>query len=504
MTPYSHSVVLGSTGTGKTECLYKNLLKIYSHFPNKEKPFLLFTDPKGDTAAYELLARKAGYKTLIYNFGNPMASIRYNFLASIYNDYHRACAIKKQIENNEIGRKFNGVFYSKKDEAVAAANGIMHTIINDMEDYIDEIGDIIIEPSKDPLWSNGAKTLFKAIVITLLRMSEDPRLKITKDHFTISNIARMAYCNDNSHEAIQFYMKKYASDRVEVSSVLGGIYGLAAAETRDSYLTSLTIPLSKYLSSTTNALTSSCDVDLADIVRSDEPYAIFVVTNGQPVITGRLCSLFMNQLINEAVNYAKNLPNNRLPRPFLLLADEFANMPPLPNMTERISTLRSFGVYLMMALQSIPQLDMVYKEQARATILDNVDLIFFLGSNNAETRSWVVDLFGETGRYGCVAGTGTDGSVSINSSIENTTLIKKSDLESLRLGEMYIQSRKSGKYKLRSFFSPAFLQDDASVWTKPLFVKYRYFDPNKNVIDLNKLYEADKPAPKKNKSFWDD
>ena len=46
--PLTHTLVTGSSGTGKSEVFYKNFINILTRVEDKSKPSLLITDLKGD------------------------------------------------------------------------------------------------------------------------------------------------------------------------------------------------------------------------------------------------------------------------------------------------------------------------------------------------------------------------------------------------------------------------------------------------------------------------
>ena len=50
--PFSHTLVMGSTGTGKTEVFYKNQMKVFANMPDDIKPSFQMNDVKADVATW--------------------------------------------------------------------------------------------------------------------------------------------------------------------------------------------------------------------------------------------------------------------------------------------------------------------------------------------------------------------------------------------------------------------------------------------------------------------
>lgn len=78
----------------------------------------------------------------------------------------------------------------------------------------------------------------------------------------------------------------------------------------------------------------------------------------------------------------------------LLLMDEFARFGKLPLITDAVSTLRSKNVNICIVIQSLAQLDKIYGEHDRRTILDNCQFQVILRANDAETQQYFSSLIG--------------------------------------------------------------------------------------------------------------
>jgi type IV secretion system protein VirD4 len=101
------------------------------------------------------------------------------------------------------------------------------------------------------------------------------------------------------------------------------------------------------------------------------PTAIFIAVHPSEADDIKwFTSAFTMQLMKYLSKAAEQSPKRRLPRSVALYLDEFGNQF-IPNFPDYISLVRSMGVAIMMAVQSLSQLQARYGEEAKDTILAN-------------------------------------------------------------------------------------------------------------------------------------
>ncbi|MFB9324299.1 type IV secretory system conjugative DNA transfer family protein, partial [Cryptosporangium minutisporangium] len=88
--------------------------------------------------------------------------------------------------------------------------------------------------------------------------------------------------------------------------------------------------------------------------------------------------------------------NGKLPNPVRLLLDEFNNIGTIPLFEERLSTTRSYKIYVSMVIQSLEQLRDRYGKGKAAEIMDNCDTTMFLGTNDEEAKEYFSKKLGTT------------------------------------------------------------------------------------------------------------
>lgn len=160
--------------------------------------------------------------------------------------------------------------------------------------------------------------------------------------------------------------------------------------------------------------------------------AIFCITDETHPESYDICKAFIDHLISALKIRSDKI--GPLERDFHFLADEFANMPQLPNIINRITTLRSYKIRLHMGIQSFDQLDERYTEKVRNNIIDNCDCQVFFGTNNTKTVKEFATSLGEKTAPITSYGIGNDGKLSLSVSAANRPLVRNCDLASLKFG----------------------------------------------------------------------
>lgn len=121
------------------------------------------------------------------------------------------------------------------------------------------------------------------------------------------------------------------------------------------------------------------------LVYSDKPVALFIVTPPDKTEYAGLVSLMIDQIFNAnyeiALNSIGRITTNRIQ--FVL--DEFANIPTIPNMSTKLSIGLGQNICFMMFIQNLEQLEEKYGKENTASILGNCSLNILIKSTSAET-----------------------------------------------------------------------------------------------------------------------
>lgn len=490
-TKFSHATVIGSTGTGKSEVIVKNMLQIFSRYPDDKKPSFVASDLKGDISRqlYSQL-KNSGYEVIVMDMKRPYQSSRYNFMSRIYDDHHEAVRLRRMLAEG-YGDEYEKDGYSSKEEAINAVNAKIYTLTDNVEKAIDELANIIIvcNDNKDLSWFQGARTMFSAIVLTLLKDSENEKNGMTREAFTIANVCRAAFHTDDDCEEIISWLRR-ADELLTVQNAITGNYELRAKVTRDGYISTINTALGAYTTNAIGVLTeSSDDIDLREVAKREKPYAIFLITDDRQKVTNSIAMMFINDLVAELTQYADSRDYDYIKRDFVFLLDEFANMPPMPEMSRKITTLRSRRMWMIMAIQSIQQLSQVYGSETCEIILDNCDMSIFLGSNNLSTKEIFANSMGQRAGISASYQKGNDGNTSESVTTANIPVVRISDLERLTLGEFYIRARAISN--LKSSMIPYFLRMESSLASDYKDGMFRHYDPRANLYNISDVLKRE-------------
>ena len=116
--------------------------------------------------------------------------------------------------------------------------------------------------------------------------------------------------------------------------------------------------------------------------------------SGGDVIREFYSEKLAKEFIEEIQNARIQKGTNSLPWHVRFLLDEFANITALPIFSERLATMRKYGISCLIILQNLEQLKKNYKEDY-GTIKGNCDTFCFLGSAEIETAREVSELLGD-------------------------------------------------------------------------------------------------------------
>lgn len=102
-------------------------------------------------------------------------------------------------------------------------------------------------------------------------------------------------------------------------------------------------------------------------------------------------------MISQLFSYLERRPDKSMGTeclPVLLLLDEFARFGKIEGIANALSTLRSKDVHIVLALQSLAQLDKFYGVDERRIICDNCQYKLILHAGDPETQKYLSDLVG--------------------------------------------------------------------------------------------------------------
>ena len=346
-----HNLIIGSTGAGKTEMTIQPMVKVLA----KKGESMIITDPKGEIYEKNALElQEKGYNIVLLNFRNPQNGNCWNPLTLPYQLYasgnqDKACELLEDLALN--------ILY---DEA---------------------------SKGQDPFWEKTSADYFAGLSLALF---EDAK----PEEINLNSINLMTTAGEDKIGNTT-YIKEFFSDKdqgspayINVASTL-----MAPNETKSSILSVFKQKI-KLFSSRENLseMLSHSDFDMHNIGRKKT--AVFIVIQDEKKTYHSLVTIFLKQCYETLISVAQE-SGGKLPFRTNFILDEFANMPPLKDVTTMVTAARSRKIRFTFVIQNFAQLYEVYGKENGETIKGNCGNIIYLISSELAALEEISKMCGE-------------------------------------------------------------------------------------------------------------
>lgn len=346
-----HNLIIGSTGAGKTQTTVLPMV----HLLSKKGESMIVTDPKGEIyeETAEMLKAK-GYNIILLNFRDPQQGNAWNPLSLPYSLYR------------------NG----NSDKATELLEDLALNILYDEN-----------SKAQDPFWEKTSADYFSGLALALF---DDA----TEDQINLNSINLMTTLGEEKFGATT-YVKEYFSYKdpagaayINASSTL-----MAPSETKGSILSVFKQKI-KLFSSRENLseMLSHSDFDMREIGKNKT--AVFIVIQDEKKTYHSLVTIFLKQCYETLISVAQESGGKLSYRTNFIL-DEFANMPPLKDVTTMVTAARSRNMRFNFIIQNFAQLYEVYGKENGETIKGNCGNIVYLISTELSALEEISKMCGE-------------------------------------------------------------------------------------------------------------
>lgn len=354
-------IVIGGSGTGKSRFFVKpNLLQANASY--------IITDPSGELLqSHGQYLKDMGYKIKVFNLVDMDLSNKYNPFNYIREE------------------KSEGDFETKIDQ-----NGIAQ-MINTFIVNTTPAG----KSSSDPFWENAEKLLLTSICFYL---KENHGVKKDINFYKVTELITYAIPKEDGEktELDKIFEEVEKNDPDSIALFNYKNFKQAAGDTAKSIVISAQARLFQFSLSKVRNLTSEDNIDLSSVGK--EKTAVFCILPSADTTFNWIVSLLYSQLFETLYYQAEHNKNKRLKIPVVFYLDEFANIGKIPDFTNKLATMRKYGISCSVILQNLNQLEKMYEKDYKS-LVGNCDSIVFLGSGEKDTQKYFSELLGSTTIY---------------------------------------------------------------------------------------------------------
>ena len=334
----AHNIVIGATGSGKTQAVVFPMVQSLA----KKGESMIITDPKGEI--YEQTAnmlKERGYNIVVLNFRSPQNGNAWNPMALPYQLYK---------EGNS-------------DKAIELLDDLALNIL-----YEEKNG------NADPFWEKSAADYFTGLALGLFEDAEEEQINLNSMNL-MSNLGEERFGGPNNNYIKEYFNSKDPSRPAYVNAS-GTVF--SAEDTKQGVLSTFKQKV-KLFSSRDNLseMLSYSDFDMKEIGR--QRTAVFMVVQDEKKTLHPLATIFIKQVYETLIDVAQE-SGGKLPFRTNFILDEFANMPPLKDVTTMVTAARSRLIRFTFIIQNYAQLTQVYGKENAETIKGNCNIMYLISS----------------------------------------------------------------------------------------------------------------------------
>ena len=387
-----HSLVIGATGSGKTQTIIFPTVEILA----KKRESMIITDPKGEIyEATSNMLRDKGYDVQVLNFRDPQEGNCWNPMTLPYKMYK---------EGNQ-------------DKAIELLDDLAANIL-----YEEKSG------NADPFWEKTSADYFSGLTLALFDDAKE-------EEVNLNSISLMTTVGEDKFGG-STYMKDYFNMKDPSSAAYTNASGtiMAPNETKGSIISVFKQKIKLFATrDNLSEMLSHSDVNLDTI--GEKPTALFIVIQDEKKTYHSLVTILLKQCYETLIATAQK-HGGKLPVRTNFLLDEFANMPPMKDITTMITAARSRLIRFTMIIQNFAQLDQVYGKENAETIRGNCGNLIYLITTELKALEEISKMCGE------VKSKKDDKTAS-------TPLVTVSDLQKMKQFEVIIMRLRLNPFKTK-------------------------------------------------------
>lgn len=387
-----HNLVIGSTGSGKSEMIVKPMVNLLA----KKGESMIITDPKGE---------------LYRECGNMLKERDYNIILLNFRDTQNGNAW------NPLHLPYEYYIKGNKDKATELLDDVALNILYDPS-----------SKSDSDFWEKSAADYFSGLALGLFEDATEKQVNLNSINL-MSTVGEERYATSN-------YIKEYFQIKGESSSpyIFASNTINAPSDTKGGILSTFRQKIRLFSSrEALSEMLSYSDFEMTDIGKKKT--AVFLLIHDEKKTYHSLMTIFIKQCYETLIDVAQE-NGGKLPYRTNFILDEFANMPPLKDVDSMVSAARSRDIRFTFIIQNFAQLNDVYGQEVAQVIKGNCGNLVYLISTEIAALKEISEMCGE------VKSKEKDKTAS-------TPLITVSDLQKLKLGQVIIIRLRTNPFKTK-------------------------------------------------------
>lgn len=387
-----HYLVMGATGSGKSVIVAKPMIKLLA----KHGESMILTDPKGELYEETAELLKANdYNIITLNFRDPQRGNAWNPMSLPYKLYK---------EGNT-------------DKAIELLDDLALNILYEEKS------------SGDPFWEKTAADYFTGLALGLFEDGTPEQINVNSVNL-MSSLGEERFGGPNNNYAKEYFNSKDPSKAAYINAS-GTVF--TADETKQGIIATFKQKM-KLFSERENLseMLSYSDFDMREIGRKKT--AVFLIVQDEKKTLHPLATIFIKQCYETLIDVAQE-SGGKLPFRTNFILDEFANMPPLKDVTTMVTAARSRLIRFTFIIQNFAQLTQVYGKENGDTIRGNCNLLYLISSEIAALEE-ISKMCGEVKSKD-------------KEKTASTPLVTVSDLQRLSQFEIIVLRRRMFPYKTK-------------------------------------------------------
>lgn len=324
-----HIAIFGASGTMKSRAVIRNAL--FQTIKRGES--VIITDSKAELYADTAeMYRKNGYEVKVFNLISPEHSDSWNCMSDLNGDTLMAQVLTNVIIGNTSSGK------------------------------------------GDHFWDNGEANLLRALI---LYVDQDRSRSADMKHLP----AVYQMLTQNSEKQLSALFEKLPLDHPARAPY--NLFAQASDTVRSGIILGLGTRLQVMQDKAVQNITSRSDIDLT--APAKKKCAYYIILSDQDATMAFLSSLFFSCMFIKLTRYADSTTSGSCDVPVNLILDEFNNIGRIGGAADgsdfcrALSTIRGRNIRVMLAVQSLGQLQNRYPQNLWSEIVGNCDIQLMLG-----------------------------------------------------------------------------------------------------------------------------